>query len=200
MPLRVVIADEHAEALCAACRLVEETGDEVVGTSTAPSEAPHLAAAHRADLAVVAVHADHERALLHVQRLATEADCPVVLLLDGDEPELVREALRRGLDAYADRATPGSLRSAFALAYRRFAERQEQAPADADPGAHARATIDQAKGILMERHGLAEPAAYQRLRREARRSRVPIAEVAAAVVQARPLLHGDDGAAGPGPA
>jgi AmiR/NasT family two-component response regulator len=48
----------------------------------------------------------------------------------------------------------------------------------------ARVVIEQAKGALVAREGLTERDAFERLRRQARRERRPIVEVAAEVIAA----------------
>jgi GAF domain-containing protein len=56
-----------------------------------------------------------------------------------------------------------------------------------------RVTIEQAKGILMEREGLDAATAFDRLRRAARAARRRVGEVAAVVVDGQPLPRADDG-------
>ncbi len=51
-----------------------------------------------------------------------------------------------------------------------------------------RATIEQAKGILMERHGTDALAAFEMLREHARTNQLRVVDVAARVVTARDLL------------
>ena len=57
-----------------------------------------------------------------------------------------------------------------------------------------RVTIEQAKGILMEREGLDPAAAFDRLRRAARASRRRVSDVATEVVCGLPLPEPDDSA------
>jgi response regulator NasT len=51
-----------------------------------------------------------------------------------------------------------------------------------------RAVIERAKGILMERHGIDEEAAFRLLRGQSRSSGRKLIAVATAVLGARPLL------------
>jgi AmiR/NasT family two-component response regulator len=55
-----------------------------------------------------------------------------------------------------------------------------------------RVTIEQAKGILMEREGLDPAAAFDRLRRAARATRRRVGEVAAEVAAGQRLPEPDD--------
>jgi AmiR/NasT family two-component response regulator len=49
--------------------------------------------------------------------------------------------------------------------------------------------IQKAKSILMEKQGLNEDDAYQTLRRQAMGKRVPMEEMATAIINANELLH-----------
>jgi AmiR/NasT family two-component response regulator len=179
--LRALVADERPDTLDAAADLVRAAGHEVLACSARPERVAALAAEHDVELVVVAMHRDGPHALALVDRLNDTARCPVVLLLDDDNPDLVARALDRGVDAYADRATPGALQTAIDLAGRRFA---------AHEASERRSAIERAKGVLMERHDIDEKDAYRRLRAEARARRVSVAELAEAVLHTRGLLPG----------
>ena len=194
--LRVVVADERPETLGAAAELVRSVGHEVVATETELDRLAGSVTDHAAEIVIVAVHRDAAHALGLLERLDHGGPCPVVLLLDDDDPELVGAALDRGADAYADRATPGALQAAIGLALRRFGEGRAQ------PGGDRRAVVEQAKGVLMERHDIDEGEAYRRLRTRARDERVSVADMAAAVLRSRSLLaarRGDERKAFPAP-
>ena len=66
-------------------------------------------------------------------------------------------------------------------------EAQAQVIAQLEHALQHRVTIEQAKGILMEREGLDAAAAFDRLRRAARAARRRVGEVAACVVAGQPL-------------
>ena len=51
-----------------------------------------------------------------------------------------------------------------------------------------RAVTERAKGILMERHGVDEEAAFNLLRDHARRKQAKLVDIAEAVVAGQPLL------------
>lgn len=190
-PATVLVANEHAGTVARAATLVEAAGHRVVVRVTDVGRVGHELARTHPDLAVVSLHDDAASALAFVERVCGAAPCPVVLLLDRDDPALVRQALDRGVHAYADRGTPGSLESAVELARRRHGEvrdlgRQVRA---LEERAARRAVIEQAKGVLMERRGVSERASYEILRAAARDARTSVAGMAASVVGARALLH-----------
>ena len=83
-----------------------------------------------------------------------------------------------------------SMQSAIEIALRRWEERRElrhdlerlQTALD------RRALIERAKGILMERHGVDEKEAFERLRDHARANNRTVVDVAAAVLEGHALL------------
>jgi len=70
------------------------------------------------------------------------------------------------------------------VARRSFASREElrRTVARLEEALATRKLVERAKGLLMERHGLAEAEAYHRLRRLAMNSRRPLREVAELVI------------------
>jgi response regulator NasT len=189
-PLAIVVVDELPEPLAQAARLVASAGHRVIGTATDVRGVTAVLAQGRADALVVALHEDREHALTLVDALAGRSGAPVVVLFDGDDPPFVRAALARGAEAYADRGTLGSLESALELARHRYNEVHGLARqiVELEEGAARRALIERAKGVVMERHGVEERAAYEMLRRRARSSRTTLARVAEAVLDARALF------------
>jgi AmiR/NasT family two-component response regulator len=190
--LATVVADERAETLERVATLVGAAGHRVVGRETELGRVGDAITAANADLAVVAVHRDAAHALRLVEQLNDTASCPVVLLLEDDDPGVVRAALDRGLDAYASRATADALQSAIDLARRRFSELRDlgRQVRDLEAGAERRAVIERAKGVVMERHNVDERRAYALLRGHARDNRLSLAELAEAVLRSRAVLPG----------
>jgi response regulator NasT len=94
------------------------------------------------------------------------------------------EAAKRGIFAYVvDGGDPEELQSAIDVVLRRFAEYH-----NLEGAFGRRAVTERAKGILMERHGVDEQAAFDLLREHARRTQVKLMDVAEAVVQGHRLL------------
>jgi response regulator NasT len=88
------------------------------------------------------------------------------------------------------------MQSAIDIVLRRFAEYHNL------EGAFARrAVTERAKGILMERHGIGEQAAFDMLRDHARRTNWKMVDLADAVVIGHPMLpargHAPADATGP---
>jgi response regulator NasT len=104
--------------------------------------------------------------------------------LDVQDRAFINEAAKRGIFAYiADGQDPEELQSSIDIVLRRFAEYH------ALEGAFGRrAVTERAKGILMERHGIDEQAAFNMLREHARRNNRKMVDVAEEIVSTHQLL------------
>jgi response regulator NasT len=123
-------------------------------------------------------------ALKLIDQIVHEAACPVIAVLDVEDETFINEAAKRGIFAYVAGASHAQeMQSAIDIVLRRFAEYH------ALEGAFGRrAVTERAKGILMERHGITEQAAFDMLRASARGSSHKFVDVADAVVTSLPLL------------
>lgn len=188
--LRVLAADEDEAALQRTARLLEELGHAVTAFAVDPRAAADCIAAEDPDLAVVVVHRDDEHALALIAEISAFSRGPVIALLDADDPGFVARAAQAGVDAYARAASGPDLQSAIEVAVRRRGEQAKLTEqVDRLEGALARrALIERAKGILMERHALAEPDAFELLRSHARGHNRTVVDVAGAVVEGHALL------------
>ena len=188
--LRVLAADEDEQALRRTAGLLEGLGHDVAAFAVDVRGVGERVAEADPDVAVVVVHRDDEHALDLIAEIAAFASGPVVALLDGDDPEFVRRAAERGVDAVAGRHSPEALQSALELAVRRHAESSRLAvQVDQLSGALGRrAVIERAKGVLMERHGIADSAAFDLLRSHARSRNRTVVDVAQAVLEGHTLL------------
>lgn len=119
-----------------------------------------------------------------IDRIVNEAACPVIALTKAQDPTFVGEASKRGVFAYIDDTDVESYHSAIDVALRRFAEYQTL-----EGAFKRRAKIEQAKGILMERHGIDEDAAFRMLRHQSHTSNLKIIDLASAVIDGHLLLR-----------
>jgi AmiR/NasT family two-component response regulator len=163
--LRVLIADERQTRLEPIGAAVEALGHEVIAHETDVAHVGKATVEHRPDLAIVALHEDSDHALDLIAEIVHEAACCVVALAEDADDEFVAKAAERGVFAHLDSLDPGELKGGIAIAIERYDEYRGLLGAF-----ERRAKIEQAKGILMERHGLGDREAFERIRGEARRS------------------------------
>src|SRR5205085_2947171 len=112
------------------------------------------------------------------------ASWPVIALLSGNDPTYVREAAKRGVFAYIVDGRPDELQSAIDITLLRFSEYQCLQVAFG-----RRATIEQAKGILMARHSINADNAFEMLLDHSQHNGRTLVDVADAVVESHILLH-----------
>jgi response regulator NasT len=173
--------------------LVVGLGHEVVALEVEVRSVGAATARVRPDVALVGFGLSSAHALELIDRIVREAACPVIALLLESKPEYVLEAAKRGVFAYIVDTTPNELQSAFDITLRRFAEFQ-----NLEGAFGRRAMIEQAKGILMERHGLDADDAFGLLRDHSQHGGQRVADLAAAIVDSHPLLA-QSGAPAQGP-
>jgi AmiR/NasT family two-component response regulator len=182
--LRVLVADGPGVRLDQVTRTVAGLGHDVIARESSLPDVARITAAERPDVALVIVHEGTAKALELIDRIVREAACPVIAVLDVEDRAFIHEAARRGIFAYiAGGRDPQEMQSAIDIVLRRFAEYHEL------EGAFGRrAVTERAKGILMERHGIDEHAAFEMLRDQARRTQRKLVDLADAVVAGQPLL------------
>jgi response regulator NasT len=134
-------------------------------------------------VAFVGRHDPPELGLALIGRLAHDAVCPVVALVPELDPAYVREAGRRGAFGVVLEADLDAVPAVVEIARARFAQYRGLQHAFA-----RRATVEQAKGILMAQHGIDQNAAFDLLRAHARRNSTRVLAVAEAIVRSHALL------------
>jgi AmiR/NasT family two-component response regulator len=178
--LRVLVADERQKYLEPISAAVKDLGHEVIAHEVSIAKVGEATLEHRPDIAIVALHEDTRHALELVSEIVDEAVCPVIALADDASRDFVAEAASRGVFAYIDSTEETELQAAIDVALQRYREFDRLLEAFG-----RRARIERAKGMLMERHGLSDRDAFERIRTEARSTRRPLIEVVDA------LLEGD---------
>jgi two-component system, response regulator / RNA-binding antiterminator len=186
-PLRVLIANERADRLEATTRAVERLGHVVIARELKVSEVGAMTAHSTPDVALVAVGESSEEALGLISKIVQEAACPVIAVLEVEDPSFVREAARRGVFAYLADGEADELESALEIVLERFAEFR-----NLEGAFGRRAVTERAKGILMERHRVDEQRAFELLRAQSRNTGRKLVEIAEAVVEGYLLLPAHD--------
>jgi AmiR/NasT family two-component response regulator len=181
--LRVLIANERRERLELLAQVVAGLGHEVIAREIDVTEVGEVTARVQPDVALVGLGLHSEHALELISEIVREAACPVIALLSAKDPAYVREAAKRGVFAYIVDTTPEELQSAIDITLQRFAEYHSL------QGAFGRrASIEQAKGILMSRHGIDADRAFEMMRDHSQHNGHKLVDVAEAIVDSHLLL------------
>jgi AmiR/NasT family two-component response regulator len=184
-PLRVLLANERPEHLEQMALVVTRLGHAVIARETNIAAVAALTEEGVFDVAIVGVGENTLHALDLIGQIVREANCPVIAILDVEDPAFVHQAAKRGVFAYltTSDARDEQLESSIDVVLARFAEFH------ALEGAFGRrALTERAKGILMERHSVDEDVAFLMLRDQSRKSNRKLIDVAQAVLEARALL------------
>jgi two-component system, response regulator / RNA-binding antiterminator len=181
--LRVLIANERKERLAFLAPIVAALGHEVIAREVDVKDVAAVTARERPDVALVGLGESSDHALQMVEKIVHEATCPVIVLIHAPDPDFVKEASKRGVFAYITDADAEDWQSSIDIVLRRFTEYH-----DLEGAFGRRAVTERAKGILMERHSIGEPAAFEMLREHARSTNRKLVDVASAVVDGHSLL------------
>jgi AmiR/NasT family two-component response regulator len=181
--LRVLIANERKDRLALVAPIVVALGHEVIAREIDVEDVGAVTARERPDVALVGLGASSEHALDLIDKIVREAACPVIALLHAPDAGFVKEASKRGVFAHISDADVDDWQSSIDIVLRRFAEYQ-----DLQGAFGRRATIERAKGILMERHSIDEGVAFEMLRERSRIDNRKLIDLATAVVDGHRLL------------
>ena len=189
--LTVLLADEDEQALEGLGEVLERLGHEVVPFAVSVREAAELIAREDPDLTIVMVHQDDDHALSLIAEAVETASGPVIAQLRGrDDVDFVARAAEHGISAYVESNDPQQVQAAIEVTIRRYREaaRLNEKVQQLESALERRAVIERAKGILMERHGVDDTAAFGMLREHARSGNRRVVDVARAVVDGHALL------------
>ncbi|BFO56358.1 ANTAR domain-containing response regulator [Acidovorax sacchari] len=187
--------DEHAREQAERSRALRigllENGFNLVATLPADVFLSERLAQLQPDMVIVDAESAARDALEHVVMATREAPRPIVLFTNDEDTSHVRDAVAAGVTAYIVAGlAPQRIRPILDVAMARFQHEQalKAELADARGALQDRKTIDRAKGLLMQRHGLTEQAAYDKLRKLAMDKGLKLAEVAQRMLDAFELL------------
>ncbi len=181
--LRILIANERKDRLARIAEVVTRLGHEVISRELEVSDVAAATEREHPDLAFVGLGISGEHALEMISEIVREASCPVIALLEGNDPIWVNEAAKRGIFAYIVDGRAEEMQSAIDITLRRYAEYSNL------EGAFARrAVIERAKGIMMSRQEIDEQRAFELMRTQSQRTGRKLYDIAEAVIESHLLL------------
>jgi AmiR/NasT family two-component response regulator len=152
-----------------------------VGIADAVSDVHSAFAAGGVD-AVIAGQTDEDATLSVVRWVTHEESSPVILALARPAPAFVAAAAERGAFGAVVGFAPRDWQAALSVALARATQYRNLQNAFG-----RRARVERAKGILMERNGIDEHAAFELLRDHARRHSRRVVDVAESVLDSHRL-------------
>lgn len=143
------------------------------------------------DMIIVDAESEARDSLEHVVMATRDARRPIVLFTNDNDTTHVKDAVAAGVSAYIVAGlSPDRIRPILDVAMARFEHEQglRQELAHAKTELQDRKVIDRAKGLLMQRQGLSEKVAFERLRKAAMDKGLRMGEVAQRMLDAADLL------------
>lgn len=143
------------------------------------------------DMIIVDAESEARDALEHVVMATRDARRPIVMFTNDSDTRHVKDAVAAGVSAYivaglsAERIRP-ILEVAMVRFQHEQALRQELAATKSE--LKDRKVIDRAKGLLMQRQGLSEQEAFEKLRKAAMDKGLKLADVAQRILDVLDLL------------
>ena len=183
--MRILIAEDETIIRLDLKALLEKAGFEVVAEARDGEEAVELARSVQPDLALLDVKMPKLDGIEAARRILDTCPIPIVMVTAYGEDDLVARAVEAGVFGYLVKPFRESdllpaIRTARAR-HEELAALRDEASSLSEALA-ARKAIERAKGLLMEREGLTEEAAYARLRRASQISGRPLKVVAEALI------------------
>jgi two-component system, response regulator PdtaR len=183
--VRILVAEDETIIRLDLRDLLERAGFEVCAEARDGEEAIELARSEQPDLAIMDVKMPRLDGIEAARRILDERAIPIVMLTAYGQDELVSRAVEAGVFGYLVKPfREQDLLPAIQTARARHDELQavrEEAGSLAEALA-ARKVIERAKGLLMEKEGIGEQEAFERLRKASQSSQRPLKVIAEAVV------------------
>jgi AmiR/NasT family two-component response regulator len=183
--VRILIAEDETLIRLDLRSILERAGFEVCAEAHDGEEAVECARRTAPDLAILDVKMPRLDGIEAARKILDERPIPIVIVTAYGQEELVSRAVEAGVFGYLVKPfRETDLLPAIQAARARHAELAELR-VEAESLAEALATrkvVERAKGLLMEREGLSEQAAFARLRRASQVSGRPMKVVAEALI------------------
>ena len=178
--MNILIADDESIIRLGLARILEEAGHTVYAAENGVA-AIRLAEGRTPDLIILDIKMPEMDGLEAARALLDRAQVPIIFLTAYGERELVERAARLPVMGYLVKPIKeAELLAMIQVAAHRFEEhaRTAQAAVEMKDELVSRRTIDRAKGLLMQREGISELEAYNRLQQRARAERRTLLEAA----------------------
>ena len=143
------------------------------------------------DMIIVDAESDARDSLEQVVMATRGARRPIVLFTNDNDTTHIKDAVAAGVSAYIVAGlSPDRIRPILEVAMARFEHEQglRQQLAHAKTELQDRKIIDRAKGLLMQRQGLSEKVAFDKLRKAAMDKGLRLGEIAQRILDTAELL------------
>ena len=189
--LRIVAADDEVDMRDFYRATLTRQGHEVVGIAANGRELVELCREHQPDLVVTDIGMPELDGLDAVREISRESPVPAIVVSAYHDEESLDRARADSILAYLVKPIRArDLEPAIILARQRFLEFQalQDEAEDLRQTLEDRKLIERAKGILMNRAGLSEQDAFQRLQRLSNDRNEKLVQIARSIVTAEEAM------------
>lgn len=191
-PLRIVVADDEPDMRDYFRKILPRLGHQVVAAAQNGHELIDQCKALRPRLVITDIKMPDMDGIEAAVEIYKECPVPIILVSAYHDPELVARAEADHIMGYLVKPIKqADLVPVIALAMRRFEQFQalRQEAADLRQALEDRKVIERAKGILMKRGPMEEPAAFRRLQKLASEKNRKLIEIAQMIVVAEEAVQ-----------
>ena len=182
--LDILIADDESIIRLGLKQILEDAGHTVYAAKDG-AEAVRLAESRTPNLAILDIKMPEMDGLEAARVILERARVPIIFLTAYGEQELIERATRLPVMGYLIKPfKEAELLAMIEVAVNRFNEHActAQAAAEMQDELASRRVIDRAKGLLMQREGISELEAYNRLQARAHAERRTLQEIAESLI------------------
>lgn len=191
MSTRILLAEDNDLVAITLEEQLKGLGYDVIGIARTGAEAIDLAVKLNPDLIIMDIRMPEVDGTEAAARINVQRPTPIIMLTAYTDRETIRKAEAAGAQAYLVKpVNEAELMPAISMALARFRdlEKLRGEVLELQESLEARKLVERAKGILMQRLGLSERDAYERLRQRARDKRAKMKDIAQAIIEAEELL------------
>ncbi|GAB7125757.1 ANTAR domain-containing protein [Silvimonas sp. JCM 19000] len=189
--LRVLLVTDTAKAIGALRDTLLQQGYDVLPDAVSSTALLRAVEQQHPDVVIIDTESPSRDTLEQLAVMNATAPRPVVMFTHDANQQLIRAAVGAGVTTYVvDGLAAEKLSPIIEVALVRFAEddRLRQRLAKVEQQLSDRKLIDRAKGVLMDKRGLTEAAAYELLRTQAMKQGQKLADVARQLINMSDLL------------
>ncbi len=185
--LRILLAEDETIIRIDLRERLENMGHRIIADVADGQTAVNIARETKPDVVVMDIKMPILDGIAAADLLTRESVAPVVLVTAFSDFELVEQAVGAGVMAYVLKPIrDNDLVPAIGVAVSRFREFRLLAKevTDLNERLETRKLIERAKGLLMNKHSITEQDAFQRIQRLSMDRRIPMKQVAKALLLA----------------
>jgi AmiR/NasT family two-component response regulator len=189
--LRIVIAEDEYLCLIGLVTSLKQLGHEIIGEACDGEEFVKMVLEKKPDLIITDINMPILDGIEAIKRINEQSFIPSIIVTAYHDKELVERATKQGIFNYLIKPVDElDLKIAIQVVMSKFEEfKNIKGKLDeTEKSLKGRKYIEKAKGILMDRFGLNESKAMNRLQKMSKDSNKKMADVAKGIIAANDIL------------